>query len=63
MPVRQDCRHYSTRSMPSGDAVQRCRLNANTDAPFGCPDDCLFFEARSLHDTGWTKGDVEPPSP
>lgn len=57
MSVRRECRHYSTRSMPTGDAVQRCRLNANTDAPFACPDDCLFFEPRSLTATGWETGD------
>lgn len=56
MPVRRDCRHYSTRSMPSGETVQRCRLAANTDAPFACPDDCLFFEPRSLTATGWEVG-------
>ena len=43
--------------MPGGDAVQRCRLGANTDAPFACPDDCLFFEPRSLTATGWDTGD------
>jgi hypothetical protein len=60
MPVRRDCRHYSTRSMPTGETVQRCRLTANTDAPFGCPDDCVFFEPRSLSATGWETGDIEP---
>jgi hypothetical protein len=57
MPVRRECRHYSTRSMPSGETVQRCRLSANTDAPFSCPDDCLFFESRSITATGWEAGD------
>jgi hypothetical protein len=42
--------------MPSGETVQRCRLAANTDAPFACPDDCLFFEPRSLTATGWDVG-------
>ena len=59
MSVRQDCRHYSTRSMASGETVQRCRLSANTDAPFACPDDCVFFEPRSLTATGWEVGDED----
>ena len=60
MSVRRDCRHYSTRSMPTGETVQRCRLGANTDAPFACPEDCLFFEPRSLTATGWeTEGDAD----
>jgi hypothetical protein len=42
--------------------VQRCRLNANDEAPFGCPEHCLFFETRSLTDTGWTREEeVDPP--
>jgi hypothetical protein len=55
MGVRDDCRHYSTRTTTAGEVVQRCRLDANEDAPFGCPDGCLFFEPRSLTDAGWTK--------
>lgn len=52
---RGDCRHYSTRTMHSGETVQRCRLDVNSDAPFDCPDDCLFFEPRNISDTGWSQ--------
>jgi hypothetical protein len=55
MSVRTDCRHYSSRTMPAGDVVQRCRLEANDDAPFGCPEGCLFFEDRAISDTGWNR--------
>jgi hypothetical protein len=58
MAVRKDCRHYSTRSTPSGDTVQRCRLGAATEAPFACPEDCLFVEPRSLSNTGWERFDA-----
>jgi len=51
--VRDDCRHYSCRSLPSGDVAQRCRLDAAQAVPFGCPPDCLFFEPRPISDTGW----------
>ena len=61
MPVRLDCRHYSTRSMPGGDAVQRCRVQANEDAPFACPEHCLFFESRSVTAMGWETGEDDPP--
>jgi hypothetical protein len=53
--VRSDCRHYSTRTLPSGEAVQRCRLDAAAEAPFACPVDCLFYEPRSISDTGWNR--------
>jgi hypothetical protein len=55
VPVRDDCRHYSTRSTATGDVVQRCRVAANTDAPFACPEWCLFFEPRSITDAGWQR--------
>lgn len=57
MAVRKDCRHYSTRSTASGDLVQRCRLGSAQQAPFACPDDCLFFEPRSLSNAGWERFD------
>lgn len=55
--MRTDCRHFSTRSTPVGDTIRRCRLGANEEVPFACPEGCLFFEPRSVSDTGWTKGD------
>jgi hypothetical protein len=55
MGVRKDCRHYSTRSTPVGDLVQRCRVAANETAPFACPPHCLFFEPRSISNAGWER--------
>ncbi|MGQ0744736.1 MAG: hypothetical protein ACT4OS_10470 [Acidimicrobiales bacterium] len=53
--ARQDCRHYSSRTLASGDRVERCRLDMAALTPFTCPADCLFFEARPLSDTGWSQ--------
>ena len=63
MPVRADCRHYSTRTTAGGEVVQRCRLDVAELTPFACPDDCLFFEPRAITDTGWQRGEHpdEPP--
>ncbi len=58
MGVRDDCRHYSSRSLPTGETVQRCRLGMAVDTPFACPEDCLFFEERGMG-TGWQIGDAE----
>ncbi len=58
--VREDCRHYSTRSTPAGDVLQRCRLGVNEEMPFACPEDCLFFEPRAITDTGWQR--LDPPA-
>jgi hypothetical protein len=53
--VRRDCRHYSTRTVTADQVVQRCRLAANHDMPFGCPEGCLFFERRPITDAGWSR--------
>lgn len=60
--MRDDCRHYSSRTTSTGEVMQRCRLGANQEMPFACPDDCLFFEPRSVSDTGWqiAEGDADP---
>ena len=58
--VRPDCRHYSTRTLPSGEVVERCRVDANEKVPFACPEGCLFFEPRAVSDAGWHKA---PPKP
>ena len=57
MTVRDDCRHYSTRTTTGGDVVQRCRVGMAEAAPFACPPDCLFFEPRSITDAGWQRLD------
>ena len=61
MAVREDCRHYSTRTTSGGDVVQRCRLKANDEAPFACPEGCLFFESRSITDAGWRRVETTDP--
>jgi hypothetical protein len=50
------------RSTPVGEAVQRCRLSANLEHPFACPDGCLFFEDRVVSGAGWTQPPSEPMS-
>jgi hypothetical protein len=55
MTVRDDCRHYSTRTTAGGEVVQRCRVDMAEAAPFACPDHCLFFEPRSITDAGWQR--------
>lgn len=60
MAVREDCRHYLKRSTPTGEVVQRCRLDVNQVDPFACPEGCLFFEPRSVSSAGWTQAPDEP---
>ena len=57
MAVQESCRHYSSRSTPTGDVLERCRLGANEEMPFACPDGCVFFEPRKISETGWLRLD------
>jgi hypothetical protein len=62
MAVRSDCRHYLARTINSGEVAQRCRVDANTDVPFACPDGCLFFEPRAVSAAGWAQAPSVPMS-
>jgi hypothetical protein len=53
--MRTDCRHYESRTYPSGETVRKCRLDLAPDAPWRCPDDCPAFEKRRW-DAGWQYG-------
>ena len=56
MTVREDCRHYSRRTVTPAEVVQRCRVDAADQAPFACPEGCVFFEPRAIIDGGWSPG-------
>jgi hypothetical protein len=42
--------------------LRRCRLGVAEEKPFGCPEGCIFFEARVLSTAGWTQDASEPMS-
>ncbi|MBA2608580.1 MAG: hypothetical protein H0U92_06560 [Actinobacteria bacterium] len=67
MPMREDCKHYATRTYGTGEMVRMCRLDLAPEAPWKCPDDCASYTRRTW-DAGWTLGaladtqpDPEPP--
>lgn len=60
MPMRQECKHFESRTYANGDTVRKCHLDLAPDAPWRCPSDCSAFERRP--DAGWTYGTVVPPS-
>ena len=64
--MRTDCKHYESRTYPTGEAVRKCTLDLAPEAPWKCPVDCPKYERRMI-DAGWqygsmTKG-MEPPPP
>jgi len=61
--MRQDCKHFQSRTYPSGDTMRKCVLDLAPEAPWNCPPDCQSFERR-LADVNWRHGSlVTPPTP
>jgi hypothetical protein len=59
MAMRADCKHYDSRTYPSGDVVRKCRIDLAPEAPWKCPDDCPGYQRR-LIDAGWQYGSLGP---
>ena len=57
MGMRVDCKHYESRTYPSGEVVRMCRLDLAPEAPWRCPDNCPKYERRGF-DAGWTLGSL-----
>ncbi len=61
--MRQDCKHFQSRTYPSGDTMRKCALDLAPEAPWNCPADCPSFERR-MADVNWRHGTlVTPPTP
>ncbi len=61
--MRQDCKHFQSRTYPTGDTMRKCALDLAPEAPWACPQDCAKYEPR-LADVGWHHGTlVTPPTP
>ncbi len=61
MPMREECKHFQSRTYASGEVARFCVLDLAPEAPWRCPADCKSYERR-LADAGWVHGSlVEPP--
>jgi hypothetical protein len=61
--MRQDCKHFESRTYGNGETVRKCDLDLAPEAPWRCPDDCPKFTKR-LADVNWSHGTlVTPPTP
>jgi hypothetical protein len=55
--MRTDCKHYESRTYPSGDVVRKCRIDLAPEAPWKCPESCPGYERRMI-DAGWHYGSL-----
>jgi len=59
--MREECKHFQSRTYSSGEVARFCVLDLAPEAPWRCPADCKAYERR-LADAGWVHGSlVEPP--
>jgi hypothetical protein len=61
VPMREECKHYQSRTYSSGEVARFCELDLAPEAPWRCPENCPRYERR-FADVGWEHGTlVEPP--
>ncbi len=61
--MREECKHYESRTYGNGETVRKCDLDLAPDAPWRCPAGCPSYERR-LADVNWAHGSlVSPPAP
>jgi hypothetical protein len=59
--MREECKHFQSRTYASGEVARFCVLDLAPEAPWRCPEGCASYERR-LADAGWVHGSlVEPP--
>jgi hypothetical protein len=61
MPMREECKHFQSRTYASGEVARFCVLDLAPEAPWRCPDDCPRYERR-LADAGWQHGKLIEPA-
>lgn len=58
--MRQDCKHFESRTYPNGETVRKCDLDLAPEAPWRCPDDCPSYQKRMV-DVNWAHGTLVTP--
>jgi hypothetical protein len=62
MPMREECKHFQSRTYADGETARFCVLDLAPEAPWRCPDDCARYERR-LADVAWQHGTLIDPAP
>jgi len=55
MGMREECKHFQSRTYQSGETARFCVLGNAPDQPWSCPENCLTYERRFV-DVGWSHG-------
>lgn len=55
--MREDCRHFQSRTYDTGEVARFCVLDLAPEAPWRCPSDCASYALR-VDDAGWVRGSL-----
>jgi hypothetical protein len=61
MPMREDCKHFQSRTYDDGEVSRFCELDLAPEQPWRCPDPCPGYEKR-LADVYWEHGSLVRPT-
>ena len=57
--MREDCRHFESRTYKSGEVARYCTKDLAPEAPWRCPEDCPTYE-RSVMRRTFDPGTLAP---
>lgn len=58
--MREDCRHFQTRTYSTGEVARFCVLDLAPEAPWRCPQNCPSYE-KGLVDSTFVAGSLVRP--
>jgi hypothetical protein len=61
MAMREECKHFQSRTYSSGEVARFCVLDLAPEAPWRCPANCPCYERR-MADAGWSHGKLVEPA-
>jgi hypothetical protein len=59
MSMREDCRHFASRTYDSGETARFCVLDLAPEAPWRCPENCASYE-KTMIDGTFVAGSLAP---
>jgi hypothetical protein len=59
--MREDCRHFQSRTYDDGEVARLCVLNLAPEAPWRCPENCPKYQRDIIDGTFVTGSMVRPP--
>jgi hypothetical protein len=59
--MREDCRHFQSRTYDTGEVARFCVLNLAPEAPWRCPENCSRYQ-RDIIDATFVVGSLASPA-